>query len=362
MTLPRCISSEVRISTLSFFTGILVVISGDQDREWSDAGSDALAPKGSSLLQLSRGKSVGSFDSSEAFQNAAGDNACESLLHNLFNETVIPKHLKGLHKVVGPDGVLMITLARHPGPTRFGHSAKHLRSAGIYPVPFVGTDGVCSSEKMLNLGCADQETGGWCSVKGKVGLGCVSKNEQAIADSHRRALLLAQERSWNWTMVMEDDVVPVWPAQWMRAFRKAWSKVPPQTKIVRFNWCFNAPKAPAQLREEIIHDAGFFQLVRWTGVAKNYYAGGCTGAYMVHKSIIPELVNLFPCCCAVDCCFENELFDQQVEADGTTRGMQILLNMDSSGSVDYRSQAGGHENERGSIIQDIRELPSTKLS
>jgi hypothetical protein len=254
--------------------------------------------------------------------------------------------LNALHAVVGPDGVLVLTLQAHPD--RWNYSAEALRKAGINPVQFFGTDGSCASMPALSMGCVAQSAASeaWCAAQSKTGVGCEGRWEQAIADSHRRALVLASQREWDWTMITEDDVVPVGPGQWMQSFQEAWSRIPKSTKIVRFNWCFS----PVEIRQEVLFDAGHFKLIRWTGESTTYYSGGCTGAYMVHRTIIPTLLGLFPCCCAVDCCFEHELYDRPFDGNATV-GMMILVNLDSRGSAEYISNVPGHTDEYGALMQ-----------
>jgi len=53
--------------------------------------------------------------------------------------------------------------------------------------------------------------------------GCRSKTEQAITDSHRRALQAAMERNNSeWTAILEDDVVPLHPGYFDASFKEAW--------------------------------------------------------------------------------------------------------------------------------------------
>lgn len=266
-----------------------------------------------------------------------------------------------LHDVVGPDGVLMLSLGRDA--SRFQFSEEKLGIAGIRPSKMLATDGSCASEGVLSMGCVSQnnENSEWCSKLQKTGSGCEKKAEQGIADSHRRALLAAQAREHDWTMVLEDDTVLVRPQRWDDAFKRAWKKVPPSTKIIRLSWCL--PGNASQIIQPTYMDAGDFKLIKWEGYATGYRAGGCTAAYMVHRDIIPEMLNLFPCCCAVDCCFENDLYNRVVGTDRSeTFGMTIMLSLDGWGSQEYiaereKSQWGV---QYGVMMQALSDLTSTR--
>jgi hypothetical protein len=269
-----------------------------------------------------------------------------------------------LHEVVGSDGVFMISRLRDA--MRFNFSMERLRVAGIYPSKFLATDGTCASEPALGKGCAKQsdDSPQWCESLHKTGSGCGNTAEQAIADSHRRALIAANERKHNWTLILEDDAVLVRPNRWNQAFRRAWQKVPPETKIVRFSWCM--PGNESVIQQPTYADAGDFRLIQWTGYANGYRAGGCTSGYMVHRDIIPQMVGLFPCCCAVDCCFENDLYNRVVEGTTDTKGMTIMMSMDSWGSNEYIVDVGNAFNhwgpQYGVMFQALGDLASTRLT
>jgi hypothetical protein len=266
-----------------------------------------------------------------------------------------------VHDVVGPDGVLMISLERDS--SRFEFSEDHLGIAGIRPTKLLATDGKCASDDSLQMGCASQnrQNAEWCSKLQKTGTGCQGKAEQAIADSHRRALLAAHDREYNWTMILEDDSVLVRPHRWDKAFKKAWSQIPPGTEIVRLSWCL--PGNSSSIFQPAYIDAGEFKLIKWHGYTTGYRAGGCTTAYMVHRNIIPEMLSIFPCCCPVDCCLENDLYNRvQGHSRSETRGMTIMLSMDGWGSQEYiaehaRSQWGVHY---GVVMQALSDLVSTR--
>mmetsp|Transcript_119721 Transcript_119721/g.211638 ORF Transcript_119721/g.211638 Transcript_119721/m.211638 type:complete len:350 (-) Transcript_119721:63-1112(-) len=240
-----------------------------------------------------------------------------------------------IHEVVGNDGVLVISLERKP--ERFEYVASKLATAGIRAVKFPATDVADASWMELDRGCLSSDhpdvmrmckdnfdkRGAW---------GCSEKVVQAIAESHRRALMAAQQRDSQWTAILEDDVVPVNPERWDQAFKKAWSKIPPESKIVRLSWCMIVEKPRDTMR--IYADTGDFVLAKWVGLDDaTYHPGLCTGGYVVHKSIIPELLSLFPCCSAVDTCY-FDLAQRTVDASGESWGMEVMISMQARESRD----------------------------
>lgn len=267
-----------------------------------------------------------------------------------------------LHEVVGDDGLLMISLA--DTPERYDYSTSALRRVGAYTTKFPATDVSSVSPEQLASSCplradaggkADQE--GWCSEHGKAGPGCASQIEQAIADSHRRALVEASKRYIPWTAIMEDDMIPVDIDRWGSAFQKAWAKVPPEVRIVRLSWCtflFNDTRT--------LVDVAPFRLVDWVGRESDgiYQAGGCTGAYIVHQDIIPELLNVFPCCCGLDCCLSWDFYNKKTDS-GKTVGQTVMLNMDAHGSTEFaRGFTMTDIKQSGIFVQDNRILVSTR--
>jgi len=266
-----------------------------------------------------------------------------------------------LHDVVGPDGVLMLSLERDS--SRFAFSAQHLGDAGIFPSKFLATDGTCASPEALDKGCASQTKTNkhGCSSLKKTGEGCSHKAEQAIADSHRRALLAAEKRDHDWTLIVEDDAVLVRPHRWDDAFKRAWEQVPPETQIVRLSWCL--PGNVSQIIQPAYVDAGDFKLIKWNGYSTGYRAGGCTSAYLVHRAFIPEMLSVFPCCCAVDCCLENDLYNRLAgESHSETRGMMIMLSMDGWGAQEYiaKREKSYWGVQYGVMMQAASDLRSTR--
>jgi len=280
--------------------------------------------------------------------------------------------LGSLHEVVGRDGVLVISLLSKP--ERFEHSAILLKQAGIWPTEFPAVESDCLQKEELDRVCPLHED--FLSISrtchGKMGMGCRLTIEQAIAESHRRALAAAQQRASDWTAILEEDVVPVRPSRWNSAFEKAWKRVPDGVKIVRLSWCNFPDDHPGQtMGMDTFSDIGDFMLANWTGYypeesgERIYDSGGCTGGYLVHRSIIPEIMKIFPCCCALDCCLQYDFFGRPVPAAGggdeVPLGTQIMLSMDAWGSIDYAmNYTDWGLYQSGVMVQDSRNLPSTR--
>lgn len=269
-----------------------------------------------------------------------------------------------IHDVVGRDGVLVISLLQKHD--RFDRTAGKLKEAGIWPTEFPAADVECLTAEELNQGCSHPDVGAE-TCKDRTGDGCTSSSEQAVAESHRRALTAAMERQNDWTAILEDDVVPVRPERWDRAFHKAWRHLPEHIKMVRLSWChFPGEVSWADLTHESFRDAGDFHLANWTGYSwsaggggTHYNPGLCTSAYMVHRDIIPEMLKLFPCCSAVDSCYLYDFFVSGWDG-GTARGMEIMMHLDAWGSAEYADGFQQPEMQQGGVIvQDVREAPST---
>jgi len=218
---------------------------------------------------------------------------------------LVPLANSSFHKAVGDDGVLMIAVDRLSD--RYTFASSQLNRIGIYPSLFPATDGYCASRPALAKGCVSD--GGTnthiCATDQKTGMGCASTFEQGVADSHRRALEVALKRDMEWTAIFEDDAIPVFDdtVDWNAEFENAWSTKPTGAKIIRLSWCL--PAGMHAVEQPTNQTGGLFQWVRTD------YAAGCTAAYMVHKSIVPEMLKVFPCCCAVDCCYAWDFYVQQ---------------------------------------------------
>lgn len=294
----------------------------------------------------------------------------ESAACNVQSRNTIPDasfQLGTVHDVVGQDGVLVISLLRKQ--MRFNYSMEKLKLAGIWPTEFPAADARCLSGEELSRGCESERDSSTCQGRGKTGTGCVSVTEQAVAESHRRALVAAMEREKEWTAILEDDVVPVRPEVWNAAFDRAWKQVPGHVKLVRLSWChFPDDFAWATLAHDTFDDSGDFDLANWTGYTwpegRHYNPGLCTSAYMVHRDIIPEMLQLFPCCSAVDSCYLYDFFVKGWDSDGgLPRGLEVMMHLDAKGSTEYsRGFQMGSMAQGGVMVQDTREMPSERES
>jgi hypothetical protein len=245
-----------------------------------------------------------------------------------------------------------------------------LNAAGIVPTVFPATDAKKANSDDMRKVCpleSDPDTKDFCQAHQKAGEGCKSTVEQAIADSHRRALLAAQEREDSeWTLIMEDDAVPVWPERWQQEFQRAWRKLPPQYKMVRLGWCtFEEDLGPIRKTSDVPDgDTDLFHLYNWMSWTDetnqdHYYAGGCTTAYMVHKSVIPELLSIYPCCCPMDCCMERGFFYRTTDRPNLYRAQQIVTNMDTNDTRNY-AHLFTFFNQSGVMVQDNRHVRSSR--
>lgn len=295
-----------------------------------------------------------------------------------------------LHSVTGPDGVYMISALRNGSAPRARRSLASLRLANVFPELVRATEASNAEDGALTLACpleAEEGVAAWCRDMGREGqAGCATDVEQAIADSHRRALLRARRRSMegpDWTAILEDDVVPV-DDSFDRHFEIAWAAVPAEARIVRLGWCDPEdvgvvedeelrPGAP----EELDSDSPV-RLVskRWfTDEAGelHYHTGGCTSGYLVHREIIEEVLAAFPCCAAFDKCLQRQLFYQPALEPGEWeeplegedfhetmtrevrrwRGSEILVDLDH---IEARATSSGFAdfNQSGLLVQDHR--------
>jgi hypothetical protein len=257
--------------------------------------------------------------------------------------------LSYLHNLVGRDGVKVISLARTP--ERFDYTAQELAKAGILATSFQATDVTTARQEELRYGCIGISN----PNKGKCGTyGCMYRSEQAIAASHRRALEAAKSRHTNWTAIVEDDMVPVQPDRWNEAFKAAWiklQKVAPEARLVRLSWCNIV--SPEQDNTEVFADAGDFTLSKSLD-------GVCTGAYMVHREIIPEMLSLFPCCGPVDTCWSVWLKEQ--DQNGQAHGLSFTISMQLKDSREKITEIAGEEwlGQHGVMYQDRQKMESTK--
>jgi hypothetical protein len=261
-----------------------------------------------------------------------------------------------LHDIVGDDGVLVLTM--NASTERFNSAWYALNMVHIKPTRFVAMDFRDTSWQELENGCrapseASKEI---CKQEGKAGSeggGCVNQAEQAIALSHKKALEHAMERDHEWTAVFEDDVVPLSmdAETWGSGLRKAWATRPPAAKIVRLGWCQATPETVKVTPVAGHKDSEPF-------MAYHAPSGGCTHAYLVHKDVIPQLLGLFPCCCAIDCCWELDYFDKQ-DSSGKMRSESVLINIDVADSGKKNLELLGEKGWFGIATQNRKQLPST---
>jgi len=284
-----------------------------------------------------------------------------------------------VHDVVGREGILQIGL--ESDWNRDSRTTGRLLEAGIVPNRFFATDARTASTEQLRQICplaSESTTKHFCESRRKVGPGCRTKIEQAITDSHRRALLAALERQDSeWTAIIEDDVVPVHPEQWDDDFKKAWDDLDKdQFKFVRLGWCtFEGSLGYKPAAITPWWSSGNFKLINqmyWkdsqTGwfdfitSKKHYYTGGCTTGYMVHKQMIPELLSIFPCCCPIDCCMEQHFFNAPSKGQYYQfRGEEAVMHFDHPESRQYSDHFTTF-NQSGVLVQDNRDLKSNRGS
>jgi hypothetical protein len=259
--------------------------------------------------------------------------------------------LSALHEVVGIDGVLVIHLERaHRKDTIY----PRLNEVGIYPTIVPAVDVALASNDTLRQGCllhgepsTASECGGGSTPFLKAGDGC-SSVEQAIAESHRQALLKAQTRNSSWTAIFEDDAVPVSPANFNRDFKQIWAQIPPDTGLVRLAWCLGHHKDPK-------YDN--FRLV--SGMA----TGGCATAYMVRRDFVPKMLGVFPCCSGLDACFWFDLYAwphrcQNIDQDKCW-GQRYMLGIDTAES-ETLTHGWASFPQQGIFAQDNRKAHSLR--
>mmetsp|Transcript_36289 Transcript_36289/g.66768 ORF Transcript_36289/g.66768 Transcript_36289/m.66768 type:complete len:475 (-) Transcript_36289:136-1560(-) len=236
-----------------------------------------------------------------------------------------------LHDIVGDDGVLMISLGS--ASDRFNHSSHALKQVGIHVNKLSAVDASTATPQELAQGCLKstwRKAEKWCL--NRAGQGCLGDTAQAIALSHKKALEWAKKRDENWTAIFEDDAVPAPFENWELIFRDAWARLPKRVKFVRLGWCywerfdwrypvFEVPFAESKI--SILVD-------QWKSRGETRYdPGGCTTAYMVHKDILDEVLNLFPCCGPVDSCYKWDFFKRVDPDTNKFHGLHAMLSLDS---------------------------------
>jgi GR25 family glycosyltransferase involved in LPS biosynthesis len=244
-------------------------------------------------------------------------------LRDLEEEEERETPVRGLHRAVGPDGVIMMSLDRQPERSKY--SRAKLAEVGINVTLMQATDGKDDKVPQKELDAACQGDNHFMG-------GCATRSLAALVDSHRRAWLLAQERSWNWTAILEDDAIPVFSDGWKKEFDAAWALLPPKARVVRLGRCaiknWATPEKPSMVGMKIhsFARAGQFRVIDWTGFNSTYDSEACTHAYVIHKSIIPDLLAILPCNCPLDCCLYNKIFNKP--------GQDFLFNIDTGKTPD----------------------------
>mmetsp|Transcript_25566 Transcript_25566/g.46536 ORF Transcript_25566/g.46536 Transcript_25566/m.46536 type:complete len:471 (+) Transcript_25566:39-1451(+) len=294
--------------------------------------------------------------------------AQEGIRQSLMREAKSNKPFDGnwtLHEIVGPDGVLMITLDRRS--ERFQQSAQALKRIGIRPVKVRAVDRLNASEEVLARGCPKLHDPGveeWCRKpasrpQGRTGNGCAWPTEQAVAASHRKALEQARHGGGEWTAILEDDAVPALVEDWNRAFKELWQQLPPRVKFVRLGWCqigsMDSPEPVIQIPYAKNDGAILVEKEGCCGTM-DYEPGGCTTAYMVHKDIVEEMLNLFPCCGPVDSCYKWDFLKAKDPETAQPRGLDIMMSMDSHNRPLWDLSVEQH----GVILQDRIDIESAR--
>mmetsp|Transcript_36291 Transcript_36291/g.66772 ORF Transcript_36291/g.66772 Transcript_36291/m.66772 type:complete len:469 (-) Transcript_36291:136-1542(-) len=236
-----------------------------------------------------------------------------------------------LHDIVGDDGVLMISLGS--ASDRFNHSSHALKQVGIHVNKLSAVDASTATPQELAQGCLKstwRKAEKWCL--NRAGQGCLGDTAQAIALSHKKALEWAKKRDENWTAIFEDDAVPAPLEDWEGVFRDAWARVPERVKLVRLGWCYwQRPNWKYPVFEVLFAESDKSVLVEeWKSHGETRYdPGGCTTAYMVHKDILDEVLNLFPCCGPVDSCYKWDFFKRVDPDTNKFHGLHAMLSLDS---------------------------------
>jgi len=244
----------------------------------------------------------------------------------------------------------MISLASET--YRFESSSSKLKAVGIYPTLFHGTDGRDwnVSQAYLDKAIAWDST----ARQDKPG----SKHArvvQALADSHRRALIAAQHRNYTWTAILEDDAIPIDEGMlpnWPDNFERIWEMLPKAARFVRLGYCNPGPRPDYTVQTFV--EGQPFRITNWLGYLidkpgnpARYFPGLCTTAYMVHKEFIPEVLKLFPCPASIDRCY-LKFFDTTWEGqagglDG--KGVEFLFNIETNKPVEK-----AYEDSKGLIF------------
>lgn len=211
---------------------------------------------------------------------------------------------RGLHRAVGKDGVLMISLPRDK--QKADECKAKLSEVQVYPRIFFGTDyrdpgmTIHKFEKAWNISLYPHVNSKPLDSYATRFMSWTA----SVADSHRRALEEAQGRPEKWTAILEDDVVPILakgmkPHRWIESFESAWHQIPSSARIVRLGYC-NDPGQEERMERLPNSYAGDFMITKYT-------QGFCTTGYIIRKDAIPELLSSFPCKDQLDLCWYRKL-------------------------------------------------------
>jgi len=267
------------------------------------------------------------------------------------------RNVSALHDVVGPDGVLVIYLER-AGRKEY----ERLREVGIYPTLVPAVDGkTASPDELREAGLTPSDKSDKCNWGRGNNRDPIA---QAISASHRKAILAAKDRDYMWTAILEDDAVPIDPVNFNTDFRNIWSKIPEGTGIVRLNWC--PLLSENKFSKHTYYTHGSMHIVDYQINYANgkYHVGGCTTAYMVHRDVIPRLLDMFPCCDAFDTCLLFQLYwlPKGCSSDNNTKcwGQENMVGIDSWGSAS-KTKDWVPWTQNGILAQDNRVSKSTKI-
>lgn len=299
-------------------------------------------------------------------ETARSQSLIRQMMANEMHNTRAFHGTSALHDVVGADGVFLISLDRMS--ERYNESANVLNQIGIKPVKISAVDAAMASRRELAQGCSKAGDPGvlescqnpGSQAKGKTGYGCIHSTEQAVAASHRKALQEAKKRGGEWTAIVEDDAVPAPVENWNLAFRNIWKQLPAWVKFVRLGWCqLGSMDLPDPVVAVPYANTSGATLIEKEGCCGTMYydPGGCTTAYIVHRDILDEMLNLFPCCSALDSCYKWDYFKAYNPETKQERGLDIMMSMDSHNKPLWDD---GWVEQHGMFLQDRVMLESAQ--
>jgi len=142
---------------------------------------------------------------------------------------------------------------------------------------------------------------------------------------------------------------------WNESFRKLWESVLSQEQrpdMFRLGWC---PAPNAEQNEEkwdMRKDFGSFQLLNRGRTYEKVYR--CTTAFLVHRVVLPSMLNVFPCCSDLETCLSHDLFNWPYLCDRRTCWLQLRSNhVDFAGS-EFLTKNWSSMEQRGIFAHFIR--------